>query len=841
MSNIVSATLRYARGDGEKLLTEKPYILTYPVSENIPWSNFKIDFFPGIKIHSLRSAHLDYHRSGITMADLNSCMPREDFDEPSNIENVFLPSVHRCIRRTLGVKDIYIFDYMIRKRKPSFPYHSPSKDTVPQPALSAHIDYTPAEINERLHNYFGEKAEELKKRHFQAINLWKPLNGPLRDYPLAYCDASTVDPETDLMITDEVFPKMASEIYQVLYNPAHKWYWIPDQTETEIAIFAGYDSRKAPRLAVPHCSFDLGDLSDGKPRQSIEVRAISLSISIAVIPIDMATEITNNNLLACIRKPERGTLHDDQRNSQHASEQIQASPDLDTVVQPHCEDRSYGWNGPNDPANPKNWSTKKKWALVVMNSALTFCQYNCLMCVRKVHKLTNEILRAASSTIFAPAVSTAMADLGSNDSVIAQLLVSIYVVGLAVGPLALSPLSELYGRSPIMHGTNAGFLVSAIVCAVSVNIPMVLVFRLIMGVCTISLGGAYVADLMEPKDRGRAMNVWNVGPVMQKAPIIGPIVGGYLSLVTSWRWTFGAVSITASIPRPDLSLTTDSCKGATWLLVCLALLPETYSPRLLEIKASRLHRRSGCEPSKSVYSNKKQRRETILGSLIRPWQMIFRCQAVTVVSMFGAVAYSYMYFMFSTFTDVFERAYQFNAGESGLAYLGLGIGSIAAQLAIEISGRRQARHLTLTSQTVQPEQHLRPLVLAGIFLAGGQVLYGWSLHYRLHWAIPIFGTGLSGFGIVLVFQAVQAYLVEAYTLYAASAIASSVAIRCAFGLTVPLAGPRLYRTLGYGWGNTLLGCIALMMVPASLWLLKTGSKLRNKSSMSGTSIPGTSE
>lgn len=119
-----------------------------------------------------------------------------------------------------------------------------------------------------------------------------------------------------------------------------------------------------------------------------------------------------------------------------------------------------------------------------------------------------------SSTMFAPAVSLAMTELGSHDAVVAQLLVSIYVVGLAVGPLVLSPLSELYGRSPIMHGTNAAFLLSAIICAVSVNIPMLLIFRLVMGVSTISLGGAYVADLMDPKDRGRAMNVWNLGPVM---------------------------------------------------------------------------------------------------------------------------------------------------------------------------------------------------------------------------------------------------------------------------------------------------------------------------------------
>lgn len=112
MRDTVLATLRYARGDGEKLLTEKPYILTYPTSEGIPWSNFTIDFHPGIKIHSLRSASLDYNRSGLAMGELESCMPPSDFDDESKIESTYLPAVHRCLQKTLGAKEIYIFDYV---------------------------------------------------------------------------------------------------------------------------------------------------------------------------------------------------------------------------------------------------------------------------------------------------------------------------------------------------------------------------------------------------------------------------------------------------------------------------------------------------------------------------------------------------------------------------------------------------------------------------------------------------------------------------------------------------------------------------------------------------------
>lgn len=90
---------------------------------------------------------------------------------------------------------------------------------------------------------------------------------------MAYCDAKTMDPKTDLLAVDEVFPTVANEVYQVLYNPNHRWYYIPNQLDTEVAIFAGYDSRQGQDLSVPHCSFDLGDASSGEPRRSIEVRA----------------------------------------------------------------------------------------------------------------------------------------------------------------------------------------------------------------------------------------------------------------------------------------------------------------------------------------------------------------------------------------------------------------------------------------------------------------------------------------------------------------------------------------------------------------------------------------
>jgi hypothetical protein len=104
-------------------------------------------------------------------------------------------------------------------------------------------------------------------------SIWKPLSGPCRDFPLAFLDPLTIDASQDLIKVDEVFPTVANEVFQVCYSPKHAWYYIPDQLASELAVFNAYDSKRGQSLAVPHCSFDLGDSGSGIPRHSIEVRA----------------------------------------------------------------------------------------------------------------------------------------------------------------------------------------------------------------------------------------------------------------------------------------------------------------------------------------------------------------------------------------------------------------------------------------------------------------------------------------------------------------------------------------------------------------------------------------
>jgi MFS family permease len=110
-----------------------------------------------------------------------------------------------------------------------------------------------------------------------------------------------------------------------------------------------------------------------------------------------------------------------------------------------------------------------------------------------------------------------MSEFDSDNAELISFVVSVYIIGFCIGPLVLSPLSELYGRSPVMHASNVFFLIFSVACAVSSNLSMFIVFRLFMGIAgcpPLTLGGGSIADLMPPEKRGKALSIWTMGPLL---------------------------------------------------------------------------------------------------------------------------------------------------------------------------------------------------------------------------------------------------------------------------------------------------------------------------------------
>ncbi|KAI1826858.1 major facilitator superfamily domain-containing protein [Xylaria intraflava] len=448
------------------------------------------------------------------------------------------------------------------------------------------------------------------------------------------------------------------------------------------------------------------------------------------------------------------------------------------------------WEGPGDPANPINWSSARKTFIIVVISAVTFNV-------------------SVVPTIFAPGVPLLLSEFHSESSSLASFAVSAYVLPFAISPFLAAPLSELYGRSVVMNVSNALFLIFTVICAVSNGIGLFLAFRVfqgLMGCVPLVLGGGMIGDLVVPEKRGRALSGWQLGPLL--GPVIGPVAGGYIAQNLGWRWLFWVLVILSGV-----------------LTILSLLVPETYQPHLLARKAARLQKKDNKVTYIAAGSTRLPPRELLRRSIVRPLKMLFKSPIVVMLSLQMAIIYGYLYVLFTTFIFVFEGQYGFQPGSAGLAYLGIGIGFLIGLLVNGLTSDHIAKKEAKGGE-LKPESRLGPLLIGVLCVPAGLIWYGWSTQFKIHWIVPIIGTSLVGIGINLVWIPIQSYLIDAFGVYAASALGVSTVVRSIFGVVLPLAGQPLYDRLGLGWGNTLLAFIALASTPLAWFIMKYGERIR---------------
>lgn len=191
-----------------------------------------------------------------------------------------------------------------------------------------------------------------------------------------------------------------------------------------------------------------------------------------------------------------------------------------------------------------------------------------------------------------------------------------------------------------------------------------------------------------------------------------------------------------------------------------------------------------------------------------------------------ATIYGYLYLLFTTINEVFEKDYGFTIGTTGLAYLGIGVGSFIGLLGFGLVSDRGIKRAQANNKPITPEIRIPPMIPGTLAVPIGLLWYGWSAEAKIHWIMPIVGTGWVGLGLIGIFMPIQTYMVDAFTIYAASAIAANTIFRSLIGAILPLAGRPLYSGLGLGWGNSLLAFIALVMAPLPYLFMKYGEFLR---------------
>ncbi|CAE6390499.1 unnamed protein product [Rhizoctonia solani] len=438
-------------------------------------------------------------------------------------------------------------------------------------------------------------------------------------------------------------------------------------------------------------------------------------------------------------------------------------------------------NWEQDPRNPRLWSGHRKWGAAAIVSIYT-------------------LISPLASSMIAPGLPEIAQAFGITNSTVAALTLSIFILAYAVGPLFVTPLSEVYGRSWPLHLSNIFFLVFNLACAWAPNTASLIVFRFFAGIggsAPLTIGAGSIADLFDERDRAVAMSLFSLGPLM--GPIIGPIAGGFITQDVGYQWVFKIISIAAA--------------AAT--IVGIPLLQETYAPVL-----KRKYGYQDVSPSGSLG-------EVLLENLSRPLQLLTRSMICFSLSLYMAIIYGLLYLMFVTFPTLFASVYGWGPGIAGLAYLGLGIGFLFAG----VIGSRlmNVLYLKLSERNGgqgKPEYRIPPMLFGTLFIVVGLFWYGWTAHVKAHYMLPIIGSGIFGAGMMFCFMPIQLYLVDSFT-YAASAIAAATFLRSLFGFAFPLFGQRLFDAMGIGGGHSFLAGIAIVVgVPFPIWIYFKGEEMR---------------
>jgi len=391
--------------------------------------------------------------------------------------------------------------------------------------------------------------------------------------------------------------------------------------------------------------------------------------------------------------------------------------------------------------------------------------------------------------------------------------VSIFVLAYALGPLVWGPLSELFGRVYVIQGSNLMFLIFNLACSGAQNTQQLLAFRFLAGFgscAPMSIGGGVVGDLFTPAQRGMAMSVYSLAPLV--GPSTGPLVGGWIAQFSNWRWVFYSTSIADAILQ----------------IAAFIFVRETYHPEILKRKA-RAARKTRNDPSlRCIHEDGVHWSRVFTRGIIRPLKFLCVEPIVQVFAIYMAVLYGILYLTLVSFVTVYTNVYKESPGVSGLHYLAIVFGStVGGQAGSYVLNKVYGRMKAKNGGVATPEMRLPLLMTTAFFLPVGLVLFGWSAQHKLMWLIPDFGVFLFSIGIGGNWVCIQTYLVDNYALYAASAISACSSFRALAGFGFPLFANQLYGNLGIGMGSTVLAIISLVIgCPSPFFFYKYGPRLR---------------
>ncbi|KAL7623071.1 hypothetical protein AAE478_006750 [Parahypoxylon ruwenzoriense] len=426
------------------------------------------------------------------------------------------------------------------------------------------------------------------------------------------------------------------------------------------------------------------------------------------------------------------------------------------------------------------------------------------------------------SAIFYPALPSMSQDLDASPTVV-NLTVAMYMLAMSIFPLWWSSFSETLGRRNIYLSSFFLNVVFSLLSGLSVNIGMLIVFRILSGGAAASVqavGAGTIADIWEPRERGRAMGYFYLGPLM--GPLIAPIVGGALTEGFGWRSTVWFLTV----------------YGACVFVLVLFCIPETLAKRrsVAVVEQPQAEGLSRISTARSVQVYTKQAATRVKQCFIDPLEIIMylRFPAVAITVYYAAITFGSLYVLNIAIQSAFSKPpYNFSAIIIGLLYLPGSLGYFAASLLggrwidqIMIKAAEKAGRYDANGKLIYlPEDRMRENAWISATLFPGALIWaGWTLQYGVHWVAPSVANFLFGVGSMLVFSAATTMLTEFMPRKSSNGVALNNFVRNIFSCTGGIIGQPLIDAMGIGWLMTTVGLVSWLSGNICIWLLRRNSR-----------------
>lgn len=448
---------------------------------------------------------------------------------------------------------------------------------------------------------------------------------------------------------------------------------------------------------------------------------------------------------------------------------------------------------------PMSWSLKKKLTHTALYGLVTYAaQLN-------------------STSMAAPELPRIFQEHFGISKEVSLLPNSFYLLGIAFGPMVFAPLSEVYGRKV---GVLVPFMISAIftfMVACSSSVAAIIIFRFFAGFfagAPIVSSGGVLSDIWDPSQRGMALGFYAF--FVSNGPSFGPTICSLLisadSTSDAWRnpqYFCGVLNIILFV-------------------ICEYACSETFAPVLLANEAKTLRIQTG---NWAIHSSHDEwqltTRELTHVHLLRPFKMLFS-PVIFIIALFASYVFGVYYLLIAGIHETFYITRGWTGTVGTLPNISLAFG-VTIGLLINIAfARAYGKRIRAGNGQPLPEERLPPLMYVAWTMPFGIFLFAWTNWNSVPWIVPCIGIAFAGCGFVNIFQGCLNYLVDTYRTYAASAIAANTILRSVFAAVFPLFTSQLFETLGVHWGGSLIGFIALAMIPIPFVFYRYGAEFRAK-------------